>query len=986
MRKSLCFLIGLLATMLCTLTAFSQAVTLSGTVRNNSTRENIPAVSITVKGASTGTFTDENGNFKITVSKLPATLVISSVGFATQEVTVSSASDALEVNITPASSLGQEVVVSASRAPQRILETPVTVERMSSNIIRNVPAPNYYEAIQNLKGVDLHTASLTFRTVTTRGFISSGNTRLNQLIDGMDNQAPGLNFSVGSVIGPTELDVDNIELLAGASSALYGSGGMNGTLLINSKNPFKYQGLSFNIKQGINRLNDNDNQSGPQPYYDWSVRWAKAFNNKFAFKISGQLIKATDWVADDYRNVARTNVVSKLKDGNRQTDPNYDGVNMYGDETSVNIRGLSEIIVASGTASFVQAALGLPTLPTAAQVQAFLATPAGNTAFTNFLTMDPRGIALNGFRNGLATGIIPDQAVSRTGYEERSLVDYNTLNFKGTAGLHYKITPNIEASLTSYMGTGTTVYTGQDRYSLKNLKMAQHKLEVRGSGWFVRGYTTQENAGDSYQATALGRLINEAWKPSMNTANVNGSWYPQYIGAFMQARAGGMSEVAAHQAARAFADQGRLVPGTAGFDAAADNIRSTPIIQGGAMFLDKSDLWAAEGQINITDLVRIPNDAVQIIAGTQYKQYVLNSQGTLFNDKDGRLKPSEIGAYLQVKSKELFNVLTLTGAVRYDDHTNFDGRFTPRLTAVAKVAPENFIRASYQTAYRFPTNQDQYINLPTASVTLIGLLPEFQTMYNLNTNPGYTAESVQAYRAGKNPANIAVLQRATFNADVKPESVSSYELGYKGVLAKKLFFDAYTYYNNYENFLDRVAVVQPIATGAPTDVYNSFAGTSRNLSYIQNTDRKINAFGWGLTAEYQVSKNYVLYGNVFSDKLVVNDDVVPSEERETKATGTFFNTPDYRFNLGLRNENIFKNVGFNVVYKWQDENYYEGTFATGTLPSFGMLDAQVSYKMPNTKSVIRIGGTNITNKYNQTGFGSPSVGGLYYVSYGYNIF
>src|SRR5690606_13416216 len=178
------------------------------------------------------------------------TLVISSVGFEEQEVTVSDASTKLDITFKPVSALGQEVVVAATRTPTRILESPVTVERMSSTTIRNLPAPNYYEAIANLKGVDMHTASLTFRTIITRGFSSSGNTRLNQLIDGMDNQAPGLNFSMGSVIGPTELDVDNVELLAGASSALYGSGGINGTLLINSKNPFKYQGLSFNIKQG----------------------------------------------------------------------------------------------------------------------------------------------------------------------------------------------------------------------------------------------------------------------------------------------------------------------------------------------------------------------------------------------------------------------------------------------------------------------------------------------------------------------------------------------------------------------------------------------------------------------------------------------------------------------------------------------------------------------------------------------------------------
>ena len=80
--------------------------------------------------------------------------------------------------------------------------------------------------------------------------------------------------------------------------------------------------------------------------------------------------------------------------------------------------------------------------------------------------------------------------------------------------MHYKITPGIEASWNTYWGTGTTVYTGADRYSLRNFIMAQHKLEVRHKNWFVRGYTTQENAGEAYQATALGRLMQEAFSPS----------------------------------------------------------------------------------------------------------------------------------------------------------------------------------------------------------------------------------------------------------------------------------------------------------------------------------------------------------------------------------------------------------------------------------------------------------------------------------------
>src|SRR5205085_6004350 len=128
--------------------------------------------------------------------------------------------------------------------------SPVTIERVNSAAIRNSATTSYYDVVANLKGVDMVTSSFTFKTPSTRGFNGSGNLRFNQFVDGMDNQAPGLNFSVGSIIGLTDLDVESMELLPGASSALYGSGGENGTLLINSKSPFKYQGLSFQIKEG----------------------------------------------------------------------------------------------------------------------------------------------------------------------------------------------------------------------------------------------------------------------------------------------------------------------------------------------------------------------------------------------------------------------------------------------------------------------------------------------------------------------------------------------------------------------------------------------------------------------------------------------------------------------------------------------------------------------------------------------------------------
>ena len=351
MRKLTSYMVMFLIANILVMSAVAQNITISGNVKNSSTQENASAVSVTIKGASSGTFTDDKGNFTITTKSLPVTLIFSSIGFELQEVVVSTATQKLDVAFKPASSLGQEIVISASRVPERILESPVSIERVNASTIRNAPVANFYDVVTNLKGVDVTTSSLTFKTPTTRGFNSSGNTRFNQLVDGMDNQAPGLNFSVGAIIGLSELDVDNLELLSGASSALYGPGGMNGTLLMTSKNPFKYQGLSLQVKEGV--MNTGHRFRPASNYLNATMRFAYKTSEKFAFKVGVEYIRAKDWLGYDKRNYARTGTNGFLKDGDRATDPAYDGVNIYGDETLLDMRQLAFPTIA-GQAPFLK--------------------------------------------------------------------------------------------------------------------------------------------------------------------------------------------------------------------------------------------------------------------------------------------------------------------------------------------------------------------------------------------------------------------------------------------------------------------------------------------------------------------------------------------------------------------------------------------------------------------------------------------------------
>jgi outer membrane receptor for ferrienterochelin and colicin len=931
MRKSYRYLAAFVLSAMFSLAALAQTVTITGNIRNSSSKDVVPAVSVTVKGSTAGTFTDDKGNFRLVTSQQPPfTLVISSVGYEQREVQVTSASQVIDVELAPASTLGVEVVVSASRVPERILESPVSIERVSAANIRNSPATTYYDILRNIKGVDLTYSSLTYATPSTRGFNGSGNARLNQLVDGMDNQAPGLNFSVGSVIGLTELDVESMELLPGASSALYGPGGMNGTLIINSKNPFRYQGLSFQVKTGIMHT-DRRQRTSPSPYYDWSVRWAQKASEKLAFKIGAQLIHAKDWIADDTSNYligdAARSQYGGVKAGTRFSDPNYDGVNVYGDETSVDLRLLIPSVAAQIR----------PSIPAAAQ-------PAFD-AYVNSLLTSP-------------------QLVSRTGYREREVVNNNTLNFRLSGAVHYQLTPAIEASLSGYWGTGNTVYTGSDRYSLKDLKMGQYKLEFKHRDWFLRAYTTQENSGESYNSTVTTRLFNEAWKPSVNFANLSGSWYPQYTGAFLLAGFQGADPLNAHLAGRNTADVGRPVPGSAQFRQLFDQVRKIPIPQGG-LFLDRSDLYMVEGQYNFGNKLKV----VDLIVGGNWKQYVLDSKGTLFADSAGAISINELGAYAQVSRSLFRDRLKLTAAGRYDYNENFPGRFTPRFTAVVKVVENHNIRASYQTAYRFPTTQNQWINLEIGGGTiLIGGLPELRSFYKFDTNPAYTFESVVL-------GNPTLLQKAEF-PEYKPETMRSYEVGYKGLFGKKVLVDIYGYYGKYENFLGRRIVIQPFNPATPAQVYNT--ATRTTFSVAVNSKSEVTTYGYGIGLDWLLPRNFSITTNLTGDRITNVD----------SGFVAFFNVPSYRFNIGLSNSGFgYQNrFGFNITLRKQDEFFYQSDFRQGDIEGFTTVDAQVSYKLPANRSLIKIGGSNIFNNYYKTAFGNPQIGGLYYISFGYNVF
>ena len=401
------------------LVSFSQTQ-ISGVVLDKENRESLIGVNIVVKGTVLGTVTDLEGKFNLSVQAAPPIiLAITSIGYNSQDIEINDANImGLEIILEEAVEIGQEVVVSASRIEERILASPVSVERMNILDIQNTSADNYYKAIANLKGVDMTTNSINFQVINTRGFANTGNTRFVQLIDGMDTQAPALNFPVGNLNGPSELDVESLELIPGASSALYGPNAFSGVLLINSKNPFEYQGLSAFTKIGMNHINDTQSNYTAQPMYEGSLRYAQAFNNKFAYKVNFSFAVAEDWHGNsDIDRNAATNPLASVGGIN----PGADRLHFQGDEAGVNLALLPEIDAWEDLA---------------------------NLGRNTYDFKDGRYKAYN-YKDDL-----PDHVVNLTPYQEIDLINYGAENYKFNTALHYRLNDKAEISYTFNGGWG----------------------------------------------------------------------------------------------------------------------------------------------------------------------------------------------------------------------------------------------------------------------------------------------------------------------------------------------------------------------------------------------------------------------------------------------------------------------------------------------------------------------------------------------------
>ncbi|MEL7376429.1 MAG: TonB-dependent receptor, partial [Bacteroidota bacterium] len=877
MRLFLFTLLGC-AFSLCPLAA---QTTLTGQVVDANTNEELIGASILIKGTSRGTITDIDGTFSLRADGLPVVLQVSYTGYETQEREVLSTDDDLTFRLGDASITTSVVEVTGRRISERQQQSALTMESMDNIAIKETPAVSFYDGLGNLKDVDLTAASLGFKIINTRGFNSTNPVRSLQLIDGVDNQSPGLNFSLGNFLGASELDVNRVNLVVGASSAFYGPNAFNGVIAMETRDPFLQQGLTASVK------------AGERNYLEGGFRWAQALTNGkghewMAYKINVFGFRADDWEANNDDPVFDTEV-------GRDNPGGYDAVNTYGDE-----------------------------------------------AFPGFDFV--------GNRTQPGLGII-----RRQGYDEVDLVDYDSENLKVGLALHFRLNPektleSTELLLASNYSTGTTVYQGDNRFSLRNIEFFQHRIELRNrDNFFIRAYVTHEDAGDSYDPyfTAI-RL--------QDVSKVDGSWAGEYSSFWSGTIVPRFSELNGwpdcfpdctlreqdaqraeflarpdiqellfqfHQEAQAraneagggFGNQARFEPGTERFQSAFDSITSLLASEGGTRFFDRSALYHIAAEKKLPNLFQVGETGTfDGTVGGSFRLFTPDSRGTIMSDTMGRnIDTREFGVYAG-GTLNLDNKVRISASTRLDKNQNFDYLFSPAASVVWTPRETTTLRASFSSAIRNPTLYDQYLFYNVGRAILLGNLD--------GVNDLLTVESLEAF---SNTGDESLLD--TFNvAPIRPEQVRTFEVGARTTIGDALFLDATYYYSFYDNFIGFNLGVDATISG-PNIV------STQAFRVAANATDRVTTQGFSIGGNFYFGDYYTINGNYSWNILntQTDDPIIPA-----------FNTPEHKYNIGISGRDVpmnFGNVvvndfGFSVAYKWVDGFIFEGS------PQFtGFVDA-----------------------------------------------
>ncbi len=909
---------------------FQAQTTLTGTV-SDSKGTTIPGIRIEVIGLVDGIkYTGFAGDFSIKIPNLTSVRIqATGYGYQPYETTITDFSKAITIVMNEEKTDLTEIVISASRNAERLIESPVTIERVDAKEIKNTSSSNFYNGLENQKEIHLNSGSFVHKSINTRGFATASNSRFMQLVDGMENTAPSLNVAIGNLLGFSQLDVESIEILPGASSALYGANAFNGILFMNSRSPYEKSRIGAYYTHGLT----SQKVSGSNTFFDFGLSGNYKFSEKFAIKGNITYLKGTDWLADDDTNIA---LIGK----NLNRAQFYDGLNLYGDEIFVNLADIDPTTLDPGLVSrtpYAEKDLN------DGEVKNFkidaLASwrPLGNDKFEVIM------------QHKMGTGSSNYAATDSRTYLKNFLVRQSKLELKGR---------------NFFWRTYLTGNDAGDSYSMSRTAWNINEQWSSNPNWF--------------------NTFSLAYNDPANTANIGSP--ERYLFARNVSDANRLVP-----GTKAFEDTFNRVISDSGPNGAKIEDRSY-FLHNEGNYNFKNVIKFAEIQVGgsyrkygLDSKGTVFADKIDKIDFDEYGVYsqiqkkLLNERlkltGSIRYDKnknfEGNFSPRISLSYGFGKN--------LQRNLRASFQTGFRNPNTTESYYGLNVGPISFVGGAKDNLNRFTETITLFPNLSgqTGNVTLSG---------NDAYGPTYSLRSVQDYVervlvTGFGEAlNLAFLLKSSTNKTVEPERVKSYEIGYRADIAK-IIFDLNIYYNQYENFIYSKKVVKPLlgnfnGTSDQNAINSILSRNTKNFQIYTNSPVDVTSIGIGFGAErkfgkFEVNFNYNYADFQFDEK--IDPDFQPG-----------FNTPKHRAKFGFGSEKLFNNFGFMTNVRWSDAYFWQSPFANGGIPAVTVFDLQVSYTLPKYKTTFKAGANNLFGNDYLSVIGAGRIGQQLFVSLIFN--
>lgn len=815
-----------------------------------------------------------------------------------------------------------EVTVSASRIRESLLGSPVSIQKVGAQYFRLSPSPSFYDALEHLQGVQLITPSLGFKVLNARGFANTTNVRFAQLVDGMDVQSPHIGGPIANALGPSDLDVSNIEILPGVASALYGMNTVNGLASIATKSPFTSEGVSIQQKTALTHIGDAN--SAVKVYTETSLRWAKVISPKLAFKINGTFNQGYDWIADDHRELngqanASTGLLGK-------DNPAQDPLSSYGNESSdrrtISLGGRNYVVARTGYDEKDVVNYDLQNIKADAGIYYQLKPGMTLTYLYHMALLDNVYQRSNRFR----------------------LQDY----FIQQHGLQFE---SNDVQLRVYLNNESS----GNSYNLRSMAENIDRNYKPDSKWYA-DYTTAFNG-----ATAEGQGIADAHRAARTAADA-GRYQPG-TSAF--------NRILDSLAQINNWDTGAALKVKASFIHAEGQVDLTD-----HLLQSIKDNWGVQllvGADHRTYIIEPDgNYFINPKAGKEYTNIHYSKTGGFISVTKTLLGGDlKLGAIIRGDKNDYFNVMITP---------RFTAVYAPVNTQHFRASYQSGYR--YPSIFEAYSNVNsggvkRVGGLPAMSngifenAWLASSISSFQQAVLNDVNTGGLTQDQAIVK------NKAILKKNPYTY-IKAEHVKSMEIGYKGVFGGGRFFvDAEAYLNKYSNFIAQANMNVPnttVADSIPFALYNkSKQGPYRMWT---NSRTEVNNYGGSVGITYS-GQGYIANGNVTYAKLKT------SENDDGLEDG--FNTPAWTVNLSLAKERLIGHAGAGIAWKWQSSYYWQSFLVNGDVDAYSTLDAQVTYTFDKLNCSAKLGASNLMNKYYYSFLGGPAIGGAYYVTLTYGL-